>query len=190
MSFARSLTLLLLVCAGHAAIAQQRSDSTYRSPADSLRAMDWRMRHRPGRAALYSAVLPGAGQIYNRKYWKAPIVWGGLAACVYYIDRNNKQFVRYKNDYLAIIDGDPSTTDEFNGRYSADALRNVADTYHKWRDLSYIILTGVYILNIVDATVDGYFVRFDVSNDLALDLRPSLSLAAQGGIGFSLALHL
>ncbi|HEY0977792.1 MAG TPA: DUF5683 domain-containing protein [Flavobacteriales bacterium] len=157
---------------------------------DTAVVLDWRARHQPTRATIYSAILPGAGQIYNRKYWKAPIVWVGLGTCVFFIQDNNKQYQRYKTAYLTSLDGDPNTVDEFGGRYQPSQLRNVADTYQRWRDLSYVAFGLVYILNIVDATVDGYFVRFDVSPGLSLDLRPSLPLAAQGAAGFSLALRL
>ncbi len=157
---------------------------------DTVPELNWRLRHKPGRAALLSALLPGAGQIYNRKYWKAPIAWIGLGTCIYFIQDNNKQYERFKNDYLAVIDNDPNTVDEYDGRVSASALRATADQYLQWRDLSYIILAGVYILNVMDAAVDGYFVRFDVGNDLSLDLGPSMPIAAQGGLGLSLSLHL
>lgn len=157
---------------------------------DTVAEPNWRLRHKPGRAVLLSALLPGAGQIYNRKYWKAPIAWIGLGTCIYFIQDNNKQFERFKNDYLAVIDNDPNTVDEYDGRVSASALRATADQYQQWRDLSYIILAGVYILNVMDAAVDAYFVRFDVSNDLSLDIGPSLPVAAQGGLGLSLSLHL
>ncbi|MBS1938849.1 MAG: hypothetical protein JSS84_13665 [Bacteroidetes bacterium] len=152
--------------------------------ADSARSGDWRMRHQPARAALYSAILPGAGQVYNRKYWKAPIVLAGLGTCWWFIQDNNTQFQRYKTAYLDVVNG---RADEFNGRYSAAQLRNVADTYQRWRDLSYVAAGLVYGLNIVDATVDGYFVRFDVSPNLALRAGPSLDLMAKGAAGLTLS---
>lgn len=186
----RTLLCTLVLAFGVAADAQQDTLRATTTPGDTAKALDWRMRHRPGRAALFSAVLPGAGQIYNRKYWKAPIAWIGLGTCIYFINDNNKQFKRFQNDYLAVVDGDPNTVDEYGGRVSASALRNTADQYLKWRDMSYIFLAGVYILNVMDAAVDGYFVRFDVSNDLSLDLRPSVPLAAQGALGVSLSVHL
>ncbi len=182
-----SHTLALIAIASHA-----QSDTAIATPAvvDSLGPHGWRVRHNPQKAALYSAILPGAGQIYNRKYWKAPIAWGGLGACVYFIHRNNAEFQRYKTAYLAQVDGDPATVDEFNGRFSPETVRSVADQYQRWRDLSYIFLAGVYLLNVVDATVDGYFVHFDVGDDLSMDLGPSLPLAAQGATGLSLRLRL
>jgi Family of unknown function (DUF5683) len=160
------------------------------TPSDTAAPQGWRARHQPKRATLYSAVLPGAGQIYNRKYWKAPIVWAGLGTCIYFVQRNNRQYTRYRDAYVALVDNDPATTDEFNGAYSADAVRGVADTYRKWRDLSWIFTAGVYILNVVDANVDAHFVRFDVGNDLSLALGPSLPLASQGALGMSFSLQL
>ncbi len=156
--------------------------------ADTSARPDWRQRHQPMRAALYSAVVPGVGQIYNRKYWKAPIVWAGLGTCVYFIHDNNQQFQRYKTAYLATVDGDPNTVDEFDGRYDSGQLRQVANTYQRWRDLSYVAIGLVYILNVVDATVDGYFVRFDVGRDLSMHVAPSASLTAQGAVGLSVGL--
>lgn len=155
------------------------------APKDSL---DWRQRHSPGRATLFSAVLPGAGQLYNRKYWKAPLVWGALGTSLYFVQRNGKEFRRYKDAYIAVTDGDPTTSDEFEGRVSASQLLEVTDTYRKWRDMSYIAVGLVYVLNIVDASVDANFVRFDVSRDLTLNASPSLELASRGALGLSLSL--
>lgn len=152
--------------------------------------LDWRSRHSPTKAAILSAVVPGAGQIYNRKYWKAPIVWGGLGTCVYFIQENTREYNRYKDAYLAIVDGDPNTTDEFNGQYSQQQLLNVVDTYQRWRDLSYIALGLVYMLNVMDASVDANFVKFDVSPDLSLTMGPSLPITAQGAVGLKLQLAL
>ncbi len=149
--------------------------------------MDWRARHQPARAAIYSTILPGAGQVYNRKYWKVPIVLGGLGVSYLFIHDNNKSYVRYKTAYLDVVYGRP---DEFNGEYSADQLRSVADTYHRWRDLSYLAFGLVYALNIMDASVDAYFVRFDVSDDLTVRAGPSLGLAAQGAAGVSITVSL
>lgn len=170
------------------ALALSASNLYSQSGIDST---DWRHRHSPRKASLLSVVAPGAGQIYNRKYWKAPIAWAGLGTCVYFIQENTREYRRYKDAYIAIVDGDPSTTDEFNGRFSANQVLQVTDTYRRWRDISYICLGAVYLLNVVDASVDAHFVRFDVSRDLSASLAPSLSTAAMGapGISFSLALR-
>lgn len=160
------------------------------SKAQSSDTLSWRHRHSPRTASILSAVAPGAGQIYNRKYWKAPIAWAGLGACVYFIQENTREYRRYKDAYIAIVDGDPTTTDEFNGRFSSSQVLKVSDTYRRWRDLSYIAFGAVYLLNVVDASVDAHFVRFDVSRDLSAGLGPSLTTAAMGAPGISLTLAL
>jgi len=155
--------------------------------ADTL---DWRQRHSPRKATIMSAIIPGAGQIYNRKYWKAPIVWAGLGVSLWFVQRNTAQYRRYKDNYLAVIDNDPTTVDEFEGRVSSSQLLDATDTYRRWRDLSYVAVGLCYLLNVVDASVDGYFVRFDVGEDLSMHIAPSLQTAALGAPGFSLALTL
>jgi hypothetical protein len=185
MKLALPLLLSLAMAAGTACSAQV--PDTLSTDTASAPTLDWRARHQPVRAAIYSAVLPGAGQVYNRKYWKVPIVLGGLGVSYWFIQDNNKQYQRYKSAYLDVVNNRP---DEFNGIYSGDQLRNVADTYHRWRDLSYVATGLVYALNIMDASVDGYFVRFDVSNDLTVQAGPSLGLAAQGAFGLSLRVDL
>lgn len=155
--------------------------------SDSL---DWRERHSPKKASILSAVLPGAGQIYNRKYWKAPIVWAGLGTAVYFISENSREYERYRSAYIALVDNDPNTVDEFNGQYRPEQVLNVTDTYRRWRDLSYIGFGVVYMLNVVDASVDAHFVRFDVSRELSMRMGPSLGTMAQGAPGVTLLLTL
>ncbi|MCC6840287.1 MAG: hypothetical protein IT230_09035 [Flavobacteriales bacterium] len=182
--------LLLLPCLLGLAVgtsAQHTHAGPGNVPDSTREGLDRRARHQPARAAIYSAVLPGAGQVYNRKYWKVPIVFAGLGISYWFIQDNNREFQRYKTAYLDVLNNRP---DEFNGRYPADQLRNVADTYQRWRDLSYVAIGLVYALNIIDASVDGYFVRFDVGNDLALRAGPSLDLAAHGAAGLTLSLQL
>lgn len=152
--------------------------------------LDWRQRHSPRKATLLSALAPGAGQIYNRKYWKAPIAWIGLGTCVHFIQENTREYRRYKDAYIALADGDAATVDEFNGQFSAAQVLEVTDTYRRWRDLSYIAFGLVYMLNVVDATVDAYFVRFDVGSDLSLQAAPSLYTTGMGAPGLTLALTL
>ena len=157
------------------------------TPTDSTD-QAWRLRHSPTKATIFSAVLPGAGQVYNRKYWKVPIVAAGIGTCVYFIDRNTRQYERYKDAYIALTDNDPNTVDEFNGQFSAGAVLDVANTYRKWRDLSWICTGAVYILNIVDATVDAHFVRFDAGDDLTLAVAPGFELASRNAVGLSVQL--
>jgi hypothetical protein len=143
--------------------------------------------HSPRKATIYSAIIPGAGQIYNRKYWKLPIVYGGLGACIYFIDRNTKKFNIYKQGLIADKDGDPATINTTG--YSAFQLDELQDTYRNWKDLSWIVCAGVYVLQILDANVDAHLRYFDVSKDLSLFILPSIDYAGRLNSGFSLSLN-
>ena len=136
--------------------------------------------HSPKKAVWMSAVLPGLGQIYNKKYWKVPIIYAGGAYLVYAFSFNQSQYTRFKNAYIALTDGDPNTVDEFNGLVPKDQLLYYKDQYRRNRDLSVIGFFGLYILQLVDASVDAYFFDFDVSDDLSLKIIPYSSFGSQG----------
>jgi len=112
----------------------------------------------PSKAAFYSAVLPGLGQLYNKKYWKAPIVWGAMGTSIgFYLD-NNKKYNRYRNAFKLEIANRPH---EFDGngvkpKISKDGLERAQTVFKKNRDLSLFITIGLYILNIVEANVDAH----------------------------------
>ena len=144
--------------------------------------------HSPKKAALYSAILPGLGQIYNRKYWKIPIVYGGFATLGYFIKWNNKEYTTAKNAYKDLTDNDPETQSYMKLKeivyYKLDNPNDVAnlktgltssqDYYRRNRDLLIIITFAFYGLNIIDASVDGHFFNFDISDDLTMKVRPAL----------------
>lgn len=145
------------------------------------------MSHSPVKATIMSAALPGLGQIYNKKYWKVPIVYAGLGTCVYFIHRNNQSFQKYKDALIAEEDGDPTTVNTTG--FNSFQLNELQDTYRSWRDLSWIILAGVYVLNIIDANVDAHLFYFDVDKDLSLELRPYFGNTARINSGVSLFLN-
>ncbi|MDO9634564.1 MAG: DUF5683 domain-containing protein [Paludibacter sp.] len=133
------------------------------------------------------AVIPGYGQIVNRKYWKLPIVYGGLLGCFYAIGWNSSRFVSYKNAYLDITDGDdqtnsfieiipPGYTIESYGGEAAfkGLLKTGMDQARYYRDLSVIISIAYYGLTLIDAFVDAHLYDFDISPDLSLKLRPTI----------------
>ncbi len=128
--------------------------------------------HSPIKASLFSAILPGAGQVYNRKYWKIPVIYGAFAGLGYLAKWNNERYQIYRKAYRFRIDGNPLTTDEFEGRYSDSDLKLIRDYYRRNRDLSLIFATLVYVLNIVDASVDAHLFYFDVSDNLSMQLTP------------------
>lgn len=132
------------------------------------------------KATTLSTICPGAGQIYNKSYWRAPIVLGGIASMVYVVDWNNRGFKRFKKAYALRADfernpgnyPDNVSNDEFGGRYPATYLKNLRDAYRRNRDLCLIISAGIYAFQIIDAHVDAHLKDFDISDDLAMRLDP------------------
>ncbi len=170
------LVFLLLVAFSFCFAQQITADSTIgkKTTVDSTA-----LKHSPKKAALYSALLPGLGQAYNKKYWKIPIVYAIGGVMGYFIIDNNKQYNRYKSAYLTRLDGDETTVDAFAGTYTDEDLRLLKNYYRRNRDLSYIVAGMVYVLNIVDASVDAHLFNFNVSDDLSLKISPAVSPVPQ-----------
>ncbi len=131
------------------------------------------------KATTLACIFPGAGQIYNRSYWKVPFVIGGFASMIYCIDWNNRGYQRFKKAYALLADYEQhpelypdGPTDEFHGRYSADFIRNLRNNYRRNRDLCIIITGALYILQIIDAHVDAHLKDYDISDDLSMNLEP------------------
>jgi hypothetical protein len=124
--------------------------------------------HSPKKAALLSAVIPGAGQIYNKKYWKLPIIYAGFAGLTYSFQLNQTRYKSYRIDYINSLDG------KYDGQYSSDQLLTLTHYYHRYRDLSVIGAALLYVLNIVDASVDAHMFTFNVSDDLSFNVHPTL----------------
>lgn len=134
-------------------------------------------KHEPKKATLYSAVLPGLGQAYNKKYWKIPVVYAGIGTIAYFIDMNSDGYRNYRlaYDYKSGINTDVS--DEvisIANRYSNENLITIRDYYRRNVELSWIIMALWYGLNIIDATVDAHFFEYDISDDLSLKVEPIL----------------
>jgi hypothetical protein len=129
-------------------------------------------KHYPKVATIMSAVVPGAGQIYNEKYWKAPIVWAGMGACIFFVRSNHILYKDYKGALLQRTDTSSIEPDKYLDIYSADQLIALQDQYRQSRDLFIIASSLVYVLNIVDALVDAHLFSFDVSDDLSLNWQP------------------
>ena len=121
----------------------------------------------PTKAGLYSAVLPGLGQYYNKKYWKIPIVWGGIGTGVGVVLWNQKQYNRYRDAFIAQLNGQPHEFSDIAG-ISAEALGRTQDRAKRQRDYAIAITGLVYILNIVDAVVDAHLYEGRKDPDLAL----------------------
>jgi hypothetical protein len=159
----------------------------------------------PMRATMLAVAFPGLGQIYTRKYWKLPLVYGGFGALIYSVQFNSKNYITYMkayqdftdlipatDSYLKLIKADPSTYDpvlypESNNtsqaqkaQYYKDGMLRMVDYYKRYRDLSYIGIAGWYLLSILDANVDASLFNYDISNNLNLTVMP-VQMSLPGG---------
>lgn len=139
----------------------------------------------PNKATWAGIVFPGGGQIYNHKYWKLPIVYGGFLGCAYALNWNNQMYSDYSQAYLDIMDDDPGTAsyeDFLPPRYNVEAnkdylkrvFKNRRDNYRRQRDMSIFCFIGVYLISVVDAYVDAELSNFDITDDLTVQVRPSI----------------
>ncbi len=148
---------------------------------------DWSTWHPEAKRAMWMAlVLPGAGQIYNRKYWKLPIIYGGFVGCAYAITWNNQMYHDYSQAYLDIMDDDPNTQsynqflhlgatiDESNIDRYKEIFRKRKDKFRRWRDMGVFVMIGVYAFSVIDAYVDASLSEFDISDDLTLRVEPTV----------------
>lgn len=137
------------------------------------------------RAMWLALVLPGAGQIYNRKYWKLPIIYGGYLGCAYALTWNNQMLKDYSQAYLDIMDSDPNTKSyekmlplgyDITGKEERfkEIFKNKKNHFRRFRDMSIFAFAGVYLLSVVDAYVDAELSSFDISSDLSMHLEPSM----------------
>ena len=154
----------------------------------------------PQKATWYALVFPGGGQIYNRKYWKLPIVYGGFVGCAYALNWNNRMYKDYKQAYLDIMDDDPNTKSyenflpagmDITGQESQyqERFRKRKDTFRRQRDLSIFAFIGVYALSVIDAYVDAELSNFDISHDLGLKIEPTLINNGRSRTSHSIGLH-
>ena len=138
------------------------------------------------RAMWLAIVLPGAGQIYNRKYWKLPIIYGGFVGCAYAITWNNQMYHDYSQAYLDIMDDDPNTQsynqflhlgatiDASNIDRYKEIFRKRKDKFRRWRDMGTFVMIGIYAFSVIDAYVDASLSEFDISDDLTLRVEPTM----------------
>jgi len=138
--------------------------------------------HSPVKATVMSALVPGLGQAYNKKYWKIPLIYAALGTSVYFIVTNRQQYNCYKDAFKAEVDDDPNTSaadidclPERDKTATAETLRSNADQYQTWMELSYVAAGAAYLLNVLDASVDAHLFYFDVSDDLSLQLQPNVT---------------
>ena len=140
----------------------------------------------PKRATWLAVFIPGGGQIYNRKYWKLPIFYGGFLGCIYAWRWNNQMYHDYSQAYIDLCDNNPNTDsynkflhlgvtiDDTNADRYKSIFKSRKDKYRRWRDLSIFVLIGVYAVSIIDAYVDASLSKFDISDDLSLEIEPAV----------------
>ena len=137
----------------------------------------------PTKATWLALVIPGGGQIYNRKYWKLPIFYGGFAGCAYALTWNGKMYKDYSTAYKDAMNGNmqsSSITDLLPPGYTVsetqlkELLRKRKDTYRRYRDLSIFAFIGVYLLSVIDAYVDAELSNFDITPDLSMKVEPTV----------------
>jgi len=142
----------------------------------------------PSKAAFFSAVVPGLGQAYNKKYWKIPIVYAGIGTGIYFYNQNTKDYNRFRDAYKRRLAG--FEDDEFQG-ISDDRLIDAQRTASRNRDVSLIVSIAFYLLNIVDANVDAHLRQYNISDNLSLlpDVNMD-SLDRQANYGLSFTFHI
>jgi len=177
--------------------AQEIVDSAYVQESHIVASVDTTNTdsyHSPKKAGWLSAAIPGLGQAYNKKYWKIPIIYAAFGTITYFLVKNNGEYLKYRDAYITRIDDDPSTVDDLP-EYTTENLRVYKNFYWKNRDLSIILLAGVFTLNVLDAVVDAHFYTYDISDNLSLRVTPVVaptlnfgpSRSAYAGLSFSLS---
>ena len=195
MSLKRIFPVFIILLAAGSMHAQE--DSLLVSPAENVlveETLDYEPYDAlaPARAAFYSAVLPGLGQAHNGKYWKIPIAYAGLGVGIYFYLDNDKQYDRYRSIYkrrLAGFTDDEFTTPNGTQRVTDDGLIRAQRFYQRNKELSLLVIAGIYALNIIDANVDAHLQQFNVNEDLSI--RPAVNFNENTGkTGYGLSLNL
>lgn len=169
-------------------LSKKEAEQAVPSRAEKHRSgRDWAKWHPDAKRALWLAlVLPGAGQVYNRKYWKLPIIYGGFVGCIYAMTWNGQMYHDYSQAYMDISDDDPNTQsynqflhlgakiDDSNLSRYQELFRKRKNRYRRWRDMSVFATIAVYALSVIDAYVDASLSEFDISDDLSLRVSPTL----------------
>ena len=172
--------IVLFLVTSNAKLSAQVSDSVKPASIEPKK-VNTPGSHSPKKAALMSAIVPGSGQIYNKKYWKAPVIYAGAIGIGYAFNFNQKKYVEYRNAYKVRLSNGPGTLGN-HPRYSDGDLLTLQKYYHRYRDLSVIGGVLLYFMNIIDATVDAHLFDFSVEDDdLSFNVQPALINTAYSG---------
>lgn len=183
-----SLGLLLLVLAvGQPAFSQGEAEvkTDTKAPKEKKDKPDYSsLPKNPKKATILSAVLPGAGQVYNGKAWKVPILYAGFMTDIYFIGYNNKRYQTFREALFAFDDGDQTQFPSLN----RDALVRNVDYWRQNRDLTILLLGAIYALNLIDANVDAHLSGFDISDDISMKIEPNVGTFAASSSSMGLTL--
>lgn len=152
--------------------AAVKVDSVAAKPGKQSRTLGGNKRHSPLKAGLFSAALPGLGQIYNKRYWKPPIIYAGFGGLGYAMYYTASKFTTYRNAYRLQVDGNPNTIGSVNGIEDAATLKVYRDYYKRFVDITGIGMAVWYLLNIVDASVDAHLFEWNMKDDISVSWKP------------------
>lgn len=164
------------ICKAQDTVTVVREDSLIIQSKDTVLLKTYSARYDPRKALLYAAIIPGLGQIYNKKYWKLPLVYGGFIGIGYGINFYQEGYIKYKKElYYNIENGYEGDTDIRPGDvYSTSNYRKIVDQYKRERDFMIILMGGMYLLQMVDAHVDAHLKEFDLNPNLQVSIEPMI----------------
>jgi hypothetical protein len=181
------IVLLVITFCSTTAIAQNVEGSTVNvekkvtTTQDTILSKKTKWQPNPKKAGLYAALVPGLGQVYNRQYWKLPIVYGGLAVAGYLVVFNSNEYNTYRKAYIGRINN-PYPTDEYVGVYNTDQLKQIQDDYNRSLNMSVLFASVGYLVQVLDAITAAHLRNFDISRDISMQMRPVVTPLG-GGIG-------
>jgi len=179
--------IIILFCPTAGIYAQ--ADTTFVELPDSVREKE----HSPTKATIMSALLPGLGQAYNKKYWKIPVVYAGFGVMGYFISFNGGEYSRFKHAYIESANGNKTGKySDLVNRYTADELQSAREYYRRNLEISCLLTAVWYALNILDATVDAHLYTFNISDRLTMKVEPDLQIPGytwKPAAGVKMSLH-
>ena len=174
--------MVLIILSSSAILAQERKivsidDSLIIESKDTVSIKSYATRYDPQRALLLAAVVPGLGQIYTKKYWKLPLVYGGFFALGYAFNQYNNYYQQYKKELFYNLENgyDQDSQHRPGDPYTTGSYRTAVDFYRNKRDLMVLLLGGMYFLQIIDAHVDAHLKEFDLNPNLQVSIRPNIT---------------
>lgn len=188
-----ALSLLIVWCSNNCSAQEDVEDFSYSAEQDTIA----KEKHPSKKAILYSAVLPGAGQVYNhihlpresrRKwnvYWKVPMIYGALGGSVFMLVRSQLEIGKLKNEYKYRVQGIGGPNADYSS-FDTQAITQLVSTRQTQRDIFVLTSVLVYLINILDANIEAHFINFDVSRDLSMHIRPVATVQGTFGLGMKL----